>query len=204
MTDEPDEGRDPQTGRFVEGNRFWEHSLNAFRKNGPLPMFTDPDDLIDAAAGYFADITDNPLFQEKAWQSEGAIVTHESPLARVMTIQGLCNHLGITRQAWEKWRAEREDLIPAIRFIEQIMEQHKIELASAGLAQQQFIARLMGLADVKEHAGPGGGAIEIKGGEDWSDMDRARRLAFLMAKAIEDKKEQEQTDGDSSTDQGPE
>lgn len=211
MTD----GKDPGTGQFTEGNTWWRKSLNAFGKRGPLPTYTDPQELLDDAAEYFADIYENPLFEEKVFSdAQGVasvdpytgkilpkVIVHNSPRARIMTISGLCNHLGISRATWKRWRNEQEHLQPAIEFIEQIMDQQKMELAASGLAKDSFVARLMGLADEQRITGPDGGPLKVET-DDWSDMEIARRIAFTMAKAIEKQRAtEEQTDGDSETQQ---
>lgn len=192
-----DEGRDAETGRFTEGNEFWRTALNAYGTLGRTPQMLTEEQLIEKASKYFAWVTDNPLREERSWQSDGVVVTHAAPVARVMTITGLCNFLGITYRTWKVWRNEREDLQNAVEMIDQIIQQHKIELASAGLVQHAFISKLMGLADVNTVQGPGGGPVQVDDGKDWSNMEIARRMAFLLAQAVQHKKEQ--ADGDSET-----
>jgi len=188
-----EEGRN-DAGKFVEGNRFWEQAIYVYRKRGADPKYANADELIEDCAGYFADITENPLYEEKVFNSgEAGISTHDTPKMRAMTLKGLCNYIGIVERTWRLWRKKRDDLKPAIAFIEQIIYQQKFEGAAAGLLHHAIIARDLGLADTTKLAGHDGGALKVEDG--WTDLERARRLAFVLAEAVN--KQQEQKNDDS-------
>ncbi len=58
----------------------------------------------------------------------------------------------------------------------------KFEGAAADLLNANIISRELGLADRQEHTGKDGGAIETR---DVSNVEIARRIAFLLATGIE-------------------
>jgi hypothetical protein len=177
-------GKDPETGRFVTGNRFWETTLEKYGKFGPDPAYKTDADVLKAAAEYFEDITSNPLLTEKSWQSEGAVVTHDAPVMRAMTIQGLCNHMGIGYRTWVKYRLKRPELQPVIEIIEQIIYQQKFEGAAAGLLNAHLISRDLKLEDTTTIKGPGkDGAHVIE--ERLTPLESGRRVAFMLRQAAE-------------------
>src|SRR5262245_47880233 len=64
-------GRDPATGRFLPGHRFWETRTSS----GPKPRFTEADALWRACVEYFEWVDDNPLFEDQLVTFQGK-VTH--------------------------------------------------------------------------------------------------------------------------------
>ena len=69
MTDRDDAGRDPETGRFTTGNRFWEARSSA----GPKPKFDGPEPLWSACQEYFVWVDEHPLHEAKAFSYEGKV-----------------------------------------------------------------------------------------------------------------------------------
>lgn len=154
------EGRDPETGRFLPGNKIWEMAPPVSHP----PTFAEPEDLWAAATGYFDWCHENPLYADNLVAFQGK-ATHE-PLAkqRAMTIRGLCLFLGISHETWRQWKITggeiyRAKMIDTINRIEDVIFTTKFEGAAAGLLDQSIIARELGLADKRELAGPGGGPI---------------------------------------------
>ena len=140
--------------------------------------------LLEEATRYFEDIEENPLWEEKTWQSDGGVVTHEAPRMRAMSIRGISAFLGISDRTWRHWRDTREDLQPAIAIIEGIIYNQKFEGAAAGFLNQAIIARELGLADETKLVGSGpDGQIMIT--NEWSEIEIARRLAFTLAEAAQ-------------------
>jgi len=191
---EQTEGKDPSNGRFVTGNRFWEHALKAFNNGRPRKIAT-VEQLLEGAAGYFADITDNPLYEEKSFSSDGGVITHDSPKMRAMTIVGLCNHLGITARTWRNMREEQPDLAEAIEKVDEIIFQQKLEGAAANMLNHNVINRELGLADNTNANVAAKMTVEEL---VLTPKERARRLQYMLAEAIEQTK-QEQQDGNSET-----
>ena len=139
-------GKDPATGRFTTGNRWWE----ARSSHGRNPIFDTAEQLEDACIQYFEWNEDNPLYKDQLVTFQGS-ATHE-PIAqmRAMTIQGLCMFIGVTRQCWNQWKTTRPDFVDVIDRVEDAMYRQKFEGASADLLNANIIARDLGLADKKD------------------------------------------------------
>ena len=146
------ENRDPETGRFLPGNRFWEARSSA----GPKPKFADGETLWAACLEYFAWCHDNPLYEDKLVTFQG-MATHE-PVAkmRAMTIAGLCLFLDIARSTWDEWKNGRADLSEVITRAEAVIYQQKFAGAAADLLNPNIIARDLGLSDKTDHTSSDG------------------------------------------------
>jgi len=140
-------GKDPNTGRFTTGNRWWE----ARSSHGANPKFAAAADLQDACAQYFEWNESNPLFKDQLVTFQGQ-ATHE-PVAqmRAMTIGALCMFIDIDITTWRDWQKTRPDLSPVIAWAESVIYRQKFEGASADLLNANIIARDLGLADKKDH-----------------------------------------------------
>jgi hypothetical protein len=139
-------GKDPATGRFTTGNRWWE----ARSSHGRNPKFDNADELLAACLEYFEWNEANPLFKDQLVTFQGS-ATHE-PIAqmRAMTLHGLCMFLDITRQTWGDWKVSRPDFSDVIAQVEDAIFRQKFEGASADLLNANIIARDLGLADKKD------------------------------------------------------
>lgn len=151
------EDRDPETGRFLPGNRFWEARSSA----GPKPKFDGPEPLWAACLEYFAWVEANPLHEAKAFSYEGKVTIASLPKMRAMTIGGLCLFLDVTERQWREWRDERPDLLPVITQAERVIFEQKFSGAAADLLNANIIARDLGLADKKEVTGANGGPVTV-------------------------------------------
>lgn len=145
-------GKDPNTGRFTTGNRWWE----ARSSHGANPKFETADDLKDACLQYFDWNEANPLFKDQLVTFQGS-ASHE-PVAqmRAMTIGALCMFIDIGQDTWSEWRKSRSDLSAVIAWAESVIYRQKFEGASADLLNANIIARDLGLADKKELSSPDG------------------------------------------------
>lgn len=139
-------GKDPATGRFTTGNRWWE----ARSSHGPNPKFETADALQDACLQYFDWNEKNPLWKDTLVTFQG-FAKHE-PIAqmRAMTIGALCMFIGVGHDTWIEWRNSRSDLSKVIKWAESVIYRQKFEGASADLLNANIIARDLGLADKKE------------------------------------------------------
>lgn len=142
-------GRDPKTGRFIAGNRFWE----ARSSHGRNPKFETADQLADACRQYFEWVEDNPLYEVKAFAYQGTITTANLPKMRAMTLAGLCLFIGISRETWNDWRTSRPDFSDVQREVEEIIYEQKFTGAAAELFSPNIIARDLGLAEKSEVRG---------------------------------------------------
>ncbi|UWS79976.1 DNA-packaging protein [Phaeobacter sp. G2] len=179
-------------GRFKEGNRFWK----ARASHGRPPLYNDPDHLWRDCCGYFEWTVDNPLCEQKAFVHQGEAVFAQVSKMRAMTIAGLCNFLGITRETWIDWRNKRADLSEVISCVEAVIWRQKFEGAAAGLLNANLISRDLGLVDRQEHTGEGGGPIKAP---NVTDLELARRVAFLLAKGARESDAQESQNGPSTS-----
>lgn len=150
--------RDPETGRFLPGNRFW----LARSSHGAKPKFENADDLWAACVEYFEWNAENPLYEAKAFAYEGCVTVEHLPLMRAMTIAGLCLFLDIDESTWFEWKKSRPDLSNVITRAELVIRKQKFEGASANLLNANIIARDLGLADKSELTGKDGGPIKTE------------------------------------------
>lgn len=139
-------GKDPRTGRFTSGNRWWE----ARSSHGRNPKFESAADLEDACLQYFEWNEANPLFKDQLVTFQGQ-ATHE-PVAqmRAMTQIGLCQFIDIDMSTWEEWRKTRSDLSRVIEWAEKTIYRQKFEGASADLLNANIISRDLGLTDKRD------------------------------------------------------
>lgn len=139
------------------GNQFWK----ARSSHGRNPIFASPDDLWEASCEYFEWVEANPLYEDKLTSYQG-VNTHE-PVAkmRAMTISGLCIFIDVARRTWDDFR-KREDFLPVVSRVEEIIRTQKFEGASADLLNPSIIARDLGLADKSELTGKDGGAVKYE------------------------------------------
>jgi len=139
--------KDPETGHFLEGNRFWLRRTRHGRKS----LMESAEKLQEACLEYFNDVTDNPLYEDKIGWYEGSASHEDVRKMQVMSIQGLVGHLGISRPTWYEWR-KRPDLSTVVAWAENVIETQQIAGATAGLMNASIISRLLSLTDKKEVA----------------------------------------------------
>ncbi len=138
--------RDPETGRFLPGNKFWE----ARSSQGPRPKFENAEALWSACVEYFDWVHDNPLYKDQLVTFQGS-ASHESVAQmRAMTITGLCLFLDVTFPTWQEWKKSRSDLSDIISRAEAVIYQQKFAGAAADLLNANIIARELGLADKQD------------------------------------------------------
>ena len=139
-------GRDPATGQFTTGNRFWE----ARSSHGRNPKFETAEMLEDAIRQYFEWNESNPLYEAKLVSFQGVSTVEKLPKLRAMTIAAMCTYIGITDETWREWRQSRSDFSSVIAWAESTIYRQKFEGASADLLNPNIIARDLGLADKSE------------------------------------------------------
>ena len=130
---------------FEVGNALWKTRSS----HGRSPKFDSPDSLYEAALEYFDWVVDNPLWENKATQYQGAAVDVPVQKMRAMTISGLCIFLDISRQNWSEYR-QKDDFSDICEKIEEIIYDYKLTGAAADLLNPSIIAREIGLADKKD------------------------------------------------------
>lgn len=142
--------------QFELGNCLWKNRSSYGRK----PKFETASDLWEAASQYFDWVVENPLWENKATQYQGAAIDVPVQKMRAMTIAGMCIYLDISRQNWYEYKAKPE-YSDICQQIEDIIYDYKFTGAAADLLNPSIIARDIGLSDKKEITGANGGAIQV-------------------------------------------
>lgn len=168
---------EPTEPAYLPGSVWRQIKKEEFFKGERL--FHSPGELWDAACDYFAWAEENPLKVEKVFQNQGVIVRAEVPKARVFTIQGLCLHLGISRDTFHKWSVATDTplLQSACQAIRDVIYAQKFEGAASDIFNSTVITRDLGLRDVKEVSGPNGGPMQMI----TADMDAQEAAAAYAA-----------------------
>lgn len=168
--------RDPENGRFLKGNRFWE----ARSSHGAKPKFENAEDLWSACCEYFDWVDNNPLYEYKVTSFQG--VNKHEPVAkmRAMTIGGLCLFLDIDFSTWQVWKKDRADLSNVITRAEAVIFQQKFSGAAADLLNANIISRDLGLADKSEITGKDGTPLN----EGMDARALAKAVALVLGKGL--------------------
>lgn len=156
-----------------KGNSFW----MARSSHGRNPLFSSPEELLDACLEYIQWVEENPLQASELTTYQGKSQLELVPKMRAMTITGLCIFLDITTETWRQY-AKKDGFSGVTTRVDEIIRTQKFEGAAGGFLNPNIIARDLGLADRSELTGKDGGAIEVA-----DSRDDARRVAFLLSKA---------------------
>jgi hypothetical protein len=127
-----------------KGNQYWKLAHN-WRK----PKKYTPDELLQNAFEYMKWCENNPLYEMKAFASQGNVIKAKLPKMRAMTTQGFCffcNMMPATFYGYEK----DEGYVNTITRIREMFYTQKIEGASADLLNPNIIARELKLTDRQE------------------------------------------------------
>ena len=168
----PSTGKDPATGKFVAGNRFWEQRSS----HGANPKFENAADLWNACAEYFEWNENNPLYEAKPFAFQGIVTIASVEKMRAMTIGALCMFLDVTFKTWTEWRTGRADLSHVIAWAENVIYRQKFEGASADMLNPNIIARDLGLADKKDLSSKDGSMSPVRSARDLTDDELAAML----------------------------
>lgn len=156
---------------YTLGDSTWEAAEIQGRGLGRPPKIKTPEELWDLVMGYFKWVKANPIkvaevksFKDDSWD-------HDRPVARPMTIVGLCVFMGIDDSTWRGWRDPdnpkyRPDLGTIIKRAEEIIRDQKLEGALAGIYNPTITSRVLGLSeqvDVK-------GSVTVKMGVEDSGL----------------------------------
>lgn len=149
------------------GNQFWKMRS----KHGRDKLFTNPEELWEAACEYFEWCEQNPLI-EVDFVGKDATQVHK-PKMRPFTMQGLCLYLDCNTHYFydfEKALKGKDDELSRdfsyiITRIKETIYNQKFTGAASGFLNANIISRDLGLADKnqQELSGPNGGPIQISG-----------------------------------------
>jgi len=123
-------------------------------KGGRPPVFETPEILLDSVNEYFAFVEANPLkeaqlIKTKVDRDVEEVNTYALSKMRAMTIQGLCNFLGVSVETFYEYE-KKEGFSEIITRARQVMYSQKLEGAAAGLLNPSIIARELGLTEKSE------------------------------------------------------
>jgi hypothetical protein len=133
------------------GNKFWLLREDLTDSGKKLSV----NQVIEGAKEYISRCVNEKLYEVDFVGKDADEVLR--PKMIVMSIFGLCHHLGISKPTWDNWKkSDDKQYFSVLTRVETTMTAYNIEGASAGLLQQNIIARIEGLADKKEHESPNG------------------------------------------------
>ena len=146
------EGKDAK-GLFEAGNQLWRQR----KRHGPRRMFETPEELQAACFEYFDWADANPLQEEKVFGTGlKAKVAHP----RALTQRGLCVYIGMTQQAWRRYR-ENPTFAELCEMVEDIIFEQKFAGAAAGIFNATIISRDLGLTDKTDHLSSDGSMTPV-------------------------------------------
>lgn len=125
------------------GNQFWKLRST----HGRDLIFSSPEIMWQACIEYF-EVTDARKWYKTEFNGKDAIEC-KVPTETPYTLTGLFVFLDIDRKTWDLYR-HREDFIPIVTRVEQIIYTQKIEGASVGAFNANIVARELGLKDVSD------------------------------------------------------
>jgi len=152
--------------------------------NGQHP-FASPQELLEAAQGYFAWCDEHPLLEEETTAYQGDVTRFDKKKVRPYTLKGMAVYLNIAVKKLEKYRLDDSGFAPAMELVDQVMYTQKFEHAAAGIMNSNFISRDLGLAEKQEITGKDSGPIQV---EEISARERVNsKLASLATRISADR-----------------
>lgn len=136
---------------MAEKEKYWKRRATHGRKR----IFETPELLQEACEQYFEWVEENPIIESNTTHYMGNPITLETPKLRPMTIEGICNFIGITNTTWADWR-KMTGLAETVAWAEQIIYDQKFSGAAAGVFNSAIIIRQLGLADKSDHTSSDG------------------------------------------------
>lgn len=140
-----------------KGNDFWTLRLDMSEDGKSLSI----DKVIKGAKEYTERCIKEKLYEVDFVGKDAQEVLR--PKMIVMTIYGLCHHLGISIQTWYNWKKDEANkkYFEVLTRIETSMKAYNIEGAAAGMLKDNLISRLEGLRDNTDMT---------TGGESFNDL----------------------------------
>lgn len=167
MSDESEEKDIKFDGRFQPGNQLWR--LVDKTKVGQPRRFASPSQMWDMACAYFEWCNQNPMFEEKAFHSQGTITKTKLFKPQAFTLQGMWSHMTIGKSTWYDYK-NKSEYSEVIEQIEQVIYQQKFSGAAVDLFNPNIIARDLGLADKKEVENSGSVGLHEMSDEDLNKL----------------------------------
>lgn len=129
-----------EKGKFTKGNQFYK-----LRSTDGVPKMYQPGELLQKAKDYFVEVEENPI-KLKRFKGD-----KEAPIKpRPMSIRGFCVFAGMTTKTFYSY-AKQSDFSNITELITESIEAYQLDHASIGVFKENIVARMVGLADKKEH-----------------------------------------------------
>lgn len=123
-----------------KGNDFWKRRS----KHGRDRIFTNANDMLEAAFEYFEWCVANPLKEQKLSGGRKVVVDKVRPFSE----RGMCLFWGTHSKYLNEFRKTApKDFSDVLATIDEIIYTQKIDNAAAGLLNASVIARELGLTD---------------------------------------------------------
>ena len=165
-----------------KGNQYYRERL----KDGRDKIFQTSTELLEKCLEYFEWVVKNPLRGAELVKFQGKYKTAMVPVLRMMSIRGLCIHLGIMTSSWDNYR-KRKDYLEVCTRVESVIKDQQVTGAAGNLLNANIIARLLGLAEnVKTE--------DVGSKELANHIDRANRLLGIIAR-VSDSGDRQDTPG---------
>lgn len=166
---------DPKPWLFKKGNNI---SLNI----GCPPKWNTPESFLESVLEYFQWCENNPITVDGVYGKDAVNATYERP--KITTLGGFCVYCGSVPNTFYLYE-KKPGFEEACSFARNLFSSNNIELASAGVANNNIIIRLEGLIDKKEVKSeqiqtvffhvpklelPIQNSQDLIEGEDWSEL----------------------------------
>jgi len=177
-----------QSPRFLKGNQQWK--LRTVHGRGKL--FANGELLRAEAMLYFDWCDKNPRMKAELVKHQGTAEQYDVPLGRPYTMDGLCNYLGvsggyfraakdnlITKITKKLATVEEEELLDAIKWIEDTTRNDQIEGGLVGQYNANLVSRINGLADNVNNTVSGPAVLSITVRDDATAVNLSALEASL-------------------------
>jgi len=147
--------------------------------------FESPEQMLELANKYFEWSENNPLEEHKLFPFQGTLTNGSLKKVRVFTIEAMCNHMGITTNAWRNY-GKYEDYKDTFHIINQTIRDQKFAGAAAELFNPMIIARDLGLKDHTDMSSEDGTMTPSSG----MDLSRLSTEALAEIAALSDEEDE--------------
>lgn len=130
---------------------------NVVPKHKTKDVLRTPENLFEAVCDYFEWCENNPWMKTVGVDKEGNAI--EQPKRIPFLIEGLCNHIGVSKSHWYAIQDEknkeyfRDDLFPIVEWTNNVLYTQKLTGAAVDEFKENIIARILGLGDRRELTG---------------------------------------------------
>lgn len=154
-------------GKFLPSNQYW-----TFRDKHGRDYEYKPEELWEQFIEYVKWMTDNPLYEEKAF---GTGYIHRQQRPRAMTIQSFCLFADIDHTTFQDYEKNSDFSTVTKRIRDSIFSQ-KFELAASEFVNPNLIARETGISEKYDVNLPKGLTIEVPDEETKKELEELKNI----------------------------